>query len=108
MIPIVETPTQHDASPWEPSIAEVSGLLLSPAGDEGPSLLHEFFDRAAERYPDRIAIDAPPASQRPNRRKISYADLKRQADALASHLRDVVKEECVVAILLPRSSEHLY
>ena len=73
-----------------------------------PTLLHEFFDHAARRWPDRVAIDVPPASGRPDRRVISYSELQRQCDALASFLRDFVKEECVVAILLPRESEHLY
>ena len=73
-----------------------------------PILLHDFFDHAARRWPDRIAIDAPPASGRSDRRVISYAELQRQCDALAGLLRDFVKEECVVAILLPRNSEHLY
>jgi non-ribosomal peptide synthetase-like protein len=73
-----------------------------------PALLHEFFDRAARSCPDRIAIDVPPASQRPNRRTITYAQMQRQCNALANFLRDFIKEECVVAILLPRTSEHLY
>src|ERR1051325_1356921 len=34
--------------------------------------------------------------------------MQRRCTALASFLRDFVKDECVVAILLPRTSEHLY
>src|ERR1700687_3398734 len=75
---------------------------------EEPLLLHEFFEQAARRWPQRPAIDVPPSAKRPQRRLITYAGLKRQSDALAHFLGDFVKEECVVAILLPRDSEHLY
>lgn len=85
---------------------------LSPRRDKAqakdPALLHEFFERAVQQGPDRIAIDVPPSPRRPQRRQLTYAQLNRQADALAHLLREFVKEECVVAILLPRSSEHLY
>jgi non-ribosomal peptide synthetase-like protein len=50
----------------------------------------------------------PPGPDRPHRRVISYAELDRQSDALAYSLRPFVRGECVVAILLPRTSEHLY
>src|SRR4051794_18705292 len=73
-----------------------------------PILLHEFFEDSARRWPTRIAVDTPPGSDRPIRRTITYAELDRQANALAQFLRDFVKDECVVAILLPRESEHLY
>ncbi len=75
---------------------------------EEPTLLHEFFEQAAMRHPDRIAIDTPPGTTRLERRTITYAALDRQSNALAGFLRDFIKEECVVAILLPRDSEHLY
>jgi non-ribosomal peptide synthetase-like protein len=83
-------------------------LLLGSQLAEEPLLLHEFFERTARRWPHRPAIDVPPAAKRPQRRLITYAELKRQSDALAHFLGDVVQEECVVAILLPRASEHLY
>src|SRR5262245_1428705 len=73
-----------------------------------PALLHEFFEQAAARWPDHIAIDTPPSSTRAERRTITYSELDRQATSLARFLRQFVKEECVIAILLPRSSEHLY
>src|SRR4051794_8103592 len=73
-----------------------------------PRLLHEFFEQAARRCPDRIAIDVPPAPTREDRRLVTYFELQRQSDALANCLREFVREECVVAILLPRTSEHLY
>ena len=68
----------------------------------------EFFERAVLQGPERLAIDVPASASRPQRRLVTYAELNRQADALALVLRDFVKEECVVAILLPRNSEHLY
>jgi non-ribosomal peptide synthetase-like protein len=72
-------------------------------------LLHEFFEASARRWPDRQAIDVPPSSQRPERRTLTYSELKHQSDALARALQDfVVEEERIVVILLPRASEHLY
>jgi non-ribosomal peptide synthetase-like protein len=76
--------------------------------DFEPALLHEFFEQAAARWPDHIAIDTPPSSTRSARRTITYSELDRQATDLARFLCQFVKEECVIAILLPRSSEHLY
>ena len=49
-----------------------------------------------------------PVSGRSERRAVTYRELEQQADALASFLSNLVAGECVVAILLPRSSEHLY
>src|SRR5215475_4361831 len=87
---------------------EAMELLAPPgAGPEGPTLLHHFFERAARRWPDRVAIDVPPKPHSP-RRTITYARLDRLADALARKLREFVSGECVVAILLPRDSEHIY
>jgi non-ribosomal peptide synthetase-like protein len=73
-----------------------------------PMLLHQFFERSVERWPDRSAVDAPPSHHRPQRRVVSYAELDQQANALAHRLREWVSRECVVAILLPRDSERLY
>lgn len=70
--------------------------------------MHEFFEEAARRWPDAPAVDVPPSSTRTKRRVVTYAEIKRQSDALANLLREFVREECVVAILLPRESEHLY
>src|SRR5204862_4158574 len=63
---------------------------------------------AARRWPARTAVETPPAAGRPERRRTTYAALRQQSDALAHHLRNVVHQECVVAILLPRAGEHLY
>ncbi|MEK6323201.1 MAG: amino acid adenylation domain-containing protein [Acidobacteriota bacterium] len=76
--------------------------------DEDPPLLHHFFERAAARWPERIAVDVPPGIGRPDRRLVTYRDLAGQCDALAGLLRTFVTRECVVAILLPRCTEHLY
>jgi len=73
-----------------------------------PCLLHEFFTRMARKWPANVAIDAPPGASRSRRRIITYAELDRQTDALASYLREFVTDECVVAIMLPRNSEHIY
>ncbi|MSU34442.1 MAG: amino acid adenylation domain-containing protein [Pedosphaera sp.] len=71
-------------------------------------LLHEFFRRSARRWPDRVAVDVPPGTGRPERSVTTYAELDRSSDALASILRPFIAGECVVAILLPRNSCGLY
>lgn len=72
-----------------------------------PALLHQFFERSARRWPHRPALDVPPGSGRPNRRVVSYEELDRQSGVLADHLAPVITEECVVAILLPRTNHYL-
>jgi non-ribosomal peptide synthetase-like protein len=91
------------------TIPQPAGAVIRPDDNNAePRLLHEFFTRAARRWPENIAIDAPPSASRPDRRTITYAELDRQTDELAAELREFVTGECVVAILLPRSSEHIY
>ena len=75
---------------------------------DGRTLLHQFFERSARQWPDRPALDVPPGIERPARRVVSYEVLNRQSNALAGCLASFVKEECVVAILLPRSNEYLF
>jgi len=76
--------------------------------DDDPPFLHQFFERIVDRWPERVAVDVPPGVERPDRRLITYRELERQSNALARFLRTFVTKECVVAILLPRRSEHLY
>lgn len=73
-----------------------------------PGLLHEYFEAAVRRWPDEIAIDVPPGPERPQRTWVTYAELARQVEAIAAHLRLFIHGECVIAILLPRNSELLY
>lgn len=74
-----------------------------------PTLLHEFFEESAARTPDQIAVDIPPGGRRPTRRRVTYAQLKQQSDALAAFLDELTcGVECVVAVILPRESECLY
>jgi amino acid adenylation domain-containing protein len=75
----------------------------------GPGLLlHPFFERAAGRRPEGVAVEVPPGSGRKERIRVTYAELVRQSDALARRLQPCVAGECVVAILLPRTSALLY
>ena len=60
------------------------------------------------RWPDNVAVEVPPGLGRPQRRLVTYAQLNEQADALATALRQRTSGECVIAIQLPRTSEHLY
>src|SRR5205085_5002589 len=75
---------------------------------EEPLFLHQFFERAVRRWPQRPALDVPPGNGRAGRRVLTYAEVEQQANALATFLSTFINGECVVAILLPRSSEHLY
>src|SRR5262245_42750072 len=71
-------------------------------------LLHAFFARPVRRWPANIAIDVPPSTSRQQRRTVTYAELDQRSHALANELREFVNDECLVAILLPRDSEHIY
>jgi non-ribosomal peptide synthetase-like protein len=90
----------------------VNSIVKTPSNrilqSDDPSLLHQFFDRAAEQWPERIAVDVPPGIGRPHRRLVTYRELQQQSDRLAALLSTLVTGECVVAILLARRSEHLY
>ncbi len=71
-------------------------------------LLHGFFERAARRWPQRVAVETPPSRTQPLRRAVTYRELDARSDALAAFLREFVTGECVVAVLLPRDSEQIY
>lgn len=74
----------------------------------GSNMLHEFFERAARRWPERVAVDIPPGNHRPARTLVNYAKLHIESNALAQRLRPLINGECVVGILLPRTTAHLY
>jgi non-ribosomal peptide synthetase-like protein len=78
--------------------------LTAPAEE----LLHPFFNRAAARWPDRIAIDVPPGTDRAERRTVTYAALARQARCLADSLQPLVTGECIVVIHLPRDTPAIF
>jgi non-ribosomal peptide synthetase-like protein len=71
-------------------------------------LLHDILDDVARRWPQRIAVEVPPGHGRPNRTVVTYADLTDRARILADRLRPLIHGECVVGILLPRSTPDLY
>jgi len=73
-----------------------------------PILLHQFFERSVRNWSDRNALDLPPGRGRSVRRQLTYAELDRQSRALAMHFSAMIDRERVVAILLPRSNEHLF
>ncbi|HWQ36749.1 MAG TPA: amino acid adenylation domain-containing protein [Blastocatellia bacterium] len=73
-----------------------------------PAFLHQIFDQTVRQWPERLALDIPPGIGRPERRRLTYAELGAQADAIAAFLRAYVSGECVVAMLLSRGSEYLY
>ena len=71
-------------------------------------LLHRFFDETATRWPQNVAIELPPGEGRSSRSCTTYADLLHKANALAQSLNPYVTGECVVGILLPRTTGLLY
>ncbi|MEO6567256.1 MAG: amino acid adenylation domain-containing protein, partial [Opitutaceae bacterium] len=71
-------------------------------------LLHDFFERSVRRSPESVAIEVPPGPGHPIRARVTFAELARQADALAGELRPWIVRESVVAIFLPRNSALLY
>jgi non-ribosomal peptide synthetase-like protein len=71
-------------------------------------LLHPFFERAVQHWPDCLALDLPPDRHHVDRRRYTYSELRALSAVLAGPLADLVDRECVVAILLPRTSAHLY
>jgi non-ribosomal peptide synthetase-like protein len=85
-----------------------SNLAMDRAPSARPSLLHGFFEAAAERWPGNVAIDVPPSATRPHRVKVTYAELRARAAALAWQVYELASEDCVAAILLPRTSELVY
>jgi amino acid adenylation domain-containing protein len=89
-------------------------LLVQPIGDEAaeaieePLFLHQFFERAARRWPHQVALDVPPGIGRPDRQQLTYAEVERQANALAAFLSAFISGESVGAIALPRRGALLY
>ncbi len=75
---------------------------------EEPRLLHEFFARSVALHGDHVAVDTPPGRGRPARATVTYSELDKLANGVARRLSAVVTDECVVAVLLPRASHHLY
>lgn len=71
-------------------------------------LLHRFNERSASRWPEHVAVDIPRGKQRPERVLLTYAALEADSNALAARLRPLIDGECVMGILLPRTSDRLF
>ena len=80
-------------------------LVSAEAQSGHASLLHQFFEQTARRWPQQTALEIPPSAKHPNRIKIAYSDLEHKANAMAAALSPFVTEESIVAILLPKSVE---
>lgn len=95
-----------------PDATRHGGLVVpdpAPAQREAaPALLHAVFERTALAHPAAVAIEVPPAAARPVRVRLTYADVRARAGALAARLAPFVPGECVVAIALPRDSAAIY
>ena len=71
-------------------------------------LLHELFERSAERFPDRVALDIPPGLSRLRRIRVTYRALLQRSLDVASAVAPLVGRDAVVAIMLPRYDADLY
>jgi non-ribosomal peptide synthetase-like protein len=94
-------PSARDALADEPS----TGVMAAPVR---AGCLHRLFEATAREWPDTVAIEVPPGRSRPDRLRVTYAELEHRARAIAGRLRPFVAGECVVAIMLPRDSDMLY
>ncbi len=82
--------------------------LTETAGPAGCGLLHQFIEHSARRWPERVALDIPPGNDRPGRSLLTYVELESGSNSLAARLRPLIRGECVVGILLPRTSASLF
>ena len=85
--------------------------IAPPAETDAPTgcgLLHRFIEHSAHRWPGRVAVDIPAGNHRPGRSLLTYAALESDSNALAALLRPLIHGECVVGILLPRTSDRLF
>ncbi|MDE2410305.1 MAG: amino acid adenylation domain-containing protein [Sphingomonadales bacterium] len=76
----------------------------SGAGDRAAWPLHRFLQACAAATPDALALDIPPGKDRPQRDRLTYAELDTLSDRLARHLAPRIAGEAIVALLLPRAS----
>ena len=59
----------------------MTDLTTLPAERFRPAeLLHHFFERSADLYPDKIAVDVPPDSDGRQRQVFSYGQLNTEAE----------------------------
>ncbi len=75
---------------------------------EQPRLLHDIFLAAADRYPDRIALEAPAPAPGGGCLQVSYRGLRAQAAELAARLAEHAAADTVVAVFLGRQDTRLY
>ena len=71
-------------------------------------MVQEFFSASARRWPNHPALEIPPGNNRPLRQRLSYAELQHHARHLAASIQPLIRDESVVAILLPRTTPDLY
>lgn len=109
-------PSPAAASPEPPSPGGIPPDTPAPplagrregAGEHLPPLLHQLFLVAAEDHPRRVALEVPPGHRRPERQRLTYAQLLARARAVAAAVEPVARRDAVVGILLPREDPDLY
>src|SRR5262245_20301314 len=70
----------------------------------GAALLHELFDRQAEQWPDRPALEIPPGTPGSGRIAVTYGQLAAASRVVEERLQSVAQMDAVVATLLPRTT----
>ena len=72
-------------------------------------LLETFFDDAARRWPDAIALDIPPFGEEYPRVRLTYGELDRSAGSIHACLTAMgVERGDIVAIFTPRTNPLAY
>ena len=70
-------------------------------------LLPDLFRQVANDHAEQVAVDIPPASNRPARQTLTYGELEQRADGVASLLSSLITREMIVPVILGRDSIHL-
>ncbi|MCP5020323.1 MAG: amino acid adenylation domain-containing protein, partial [bacterium] len=72
-------------------------------------LLHQYFERSAERFPRQIALSIPGPTDSPeDRREFSFEELDFRANALAAELRKNASGKPTIAITIGRENSNAY
>ena len=90
------------------SPADPASIPDSAPAAGSPRLLHEIFRRTALRWPERVALEIPPGSERPARHSLTYSELEAASDQLAAWIAPQVNADSVVALAIPRTDPWLF
>ena len=73
------------------------------------NLVHQLFERTAQLHAASVAVELPsPDGELGHAQSLTYDDVLRRAQALRRRIAGCVREECIVAIVLPKASPYLH